>query len=307
MLATAVAADQRLPLGPDWAYEVKWDGVRMLADTRAGVLQLWSRSGRDITMVYPELAGLETIQGAVLDCEVISIHDGRPSFEALSERMGVTDAHHALVLAGRSPVMYMVFDVLMLYGVDLTRHPYAERRATLERLTLPERCSLSPRYEDGAALWEATREHGVEGVVAKRLSSTYQAGRRSPDWVKAAHRHHRAATVCAWRPASTGSGRLASLLLGAPDAEGRIHFLGRAGSGIGSRLAAELTRRLGPLARPDSPFAEPVPAVDAREAHWCEPGFSVEVLYRERTSAGRLRHPVVLGIRDDDTADPWEE
>jgi bifunctional non-homologous end joining protein LigD len=245
MLASAVV--HSLPDGPGWAFEVKWDGVRVLADTRSGRVRLRSRSGRDVTTTYPELEDLGGIQGAVLDGEVVSMHQGGPSFEALSERMGVSDATRARALADRSPVTYMVFDVLVLYGVDLTRHPYRDRRAALERLTLPEHCALSPRYDDGPSLWEATREHGLEGVVAKRLDSPYQAGQRSPDWLKAAHRSHRAARVCGWRGESTGSGRLASLLLGAPDAEGRLRFLGRAGSGIGDRLASELTRRLGPL------------------------------------------------------------
>ncbi|EYR62030.1 DNA ligase, partial [Actinotalea ferrariae CF5-4] len=207
MLATRGAPgapSPALPRGPEWAYEVKWDGVRVLADTTGERLRLWARSGREVTAAYPDLAGLSAVQGAVLDGEVVVMAGGVPSFEALAERMHVLDAARAQRLAARLPATYMVFDVLLLYGVDLTRSPWQERRGTLERLTLPERVQLSPVYDDGDALWEVTLEHGLEGVVAKRRTSTYQAGRRSPDWVKAPHRATRAAAVVGWRP-ETGS------------------------------------------------------------------------------------------------------
>jgi bifunctional non-homologous end joining protein LigD len=307
MLATRAATPADLPRGPDWAYEVKWDGVRLLADTTSGRLRLLSRNGRDATVAYPELAGLAQVEGAVLDGEVVAMSGGIPSFEALAERMHVRDATRARALAARAPVTYLVFDVLSLYGVDLTRRSFDERRATLERLELPTNTQLSPVYPDADELWEVTLEHGLEGVLAKRRTSVYQPGRRSPDWIKAAHRTTRTALVGGWRVETTARDRIGSLLLGAPDADGTLRFLGRAGSGLGGPLAGRLAPLLAPLERPSSPFGEVVPAVDARGAHWCEPRVMVDITYLTRMRSGRMRQPVVRGVRDDAVVDPWED
>ena len=307
MLATRAATPADLPRGPEWAYEVKWDGVRLLADTTSGRLRLLSRNGRDATVAYPELAGLGRLEGAVLDGEVVAMSGGIPSFEALAERMHVRDAARAQALAARAPVTYLVFDLLALYGVDLTRRPFDERRATLERLELTANVQLSPVYPDADELWEVTLEHGLEGVLAKRRTSVYQPGRRSTDWVKVAHRTTRTALVGGWRVETTARDRIGSLLLGAPDAEGRLRFLGRAGSGLGGALAGRIEPLLTPLERPTSPFDEPVPAVDARGAHWCEPRVQVDITYLTRMRSGRMRQPVVRGVRDDAAVDPWED
>lgn len=311
MLATR--APSGLPLGPGWSYEVKWDGVRVLADTRDGRLRLQARSGRDVTVTYPELAELGQLQGALLDGEVVVMSAGVPSFEALAERMNVRDPARARQLAARTPATYIAFDVLTLYGVEVMARPFAERRATLERLTLPACAQLSPAYQDGEALWEVTLEHGLEGVVAKRLASTYQPGRRSPDWVKAAHRATRTAAVVGWRSEGYGgtgststSDRLGAVLLGAPDAEGRWRYLGKAGSGLAGRRGADLARELIPLSRPDRPLDDDVPAPDARGVTWCEPSVLVDVAYLQRMRGGRLRHPVVRSLRTDGDLDPWE-
>ncbi|HWS58960.1 MAG TPA: DNA ligase, partial [Actinotalea sp.] len=205
MLATRAADVVHLPRGPQWSYELKWDGVRALADTTSGGLRLRTRRGRDTTAAYPELAGLGGLQGAVLDGEIVVMSGGVPSFEALAERMHVRDPARAALLARASPVTYVVFDVLRLYGVDLTGRPLDERRSVLDRLVLPERTIVSPVYPDADELWQVTLEHGLEGVLAKRRTSTYQPGRRSPDWVKAAHRTSRVAAVVGWRPEGAGT------------------------------------------------------------------------------------------------------
>jgi bifunctional non-homologous end joining protein LigD len=161
-------------------------------------------------------------------------------------------------------------------------------------------------HADGAALWQVTADQGLEGVVAKRAAATYQPGRRSPDWVKAVHRSARTALVGGWRPESTGTGRLGAVLLGAPDAAGGLRYLGRAGSGIAGVLARTLTTALAPLAVAGSPFADEVPPQDARGTVWVRPEVQVQVRYLLRTPTGRLRQPVVLGLRDDAEPDPWE-
>jgi bifunctional non-homologous end joining protein LigD len=308
MLATPVPVPGRLPDGPQWLFEVKWDGVRILADTTGDGFRLLGRGGRDAAIAYPELGALDGLPaGTVLDGEVVAMRDGIPSFPALAERMHVRDRTRAAALAARSPVSYLVFDVPALAGEDLSRLPFTQRRASLETLDLPEHVQLSPVYADGGLIWDATRSQGLEGVVAKRAGSTYQAGRRSADWLKAVHHTTRTAVVCGWRPETTGSGRLGAVLLGAPDANGDLRFLCRAGSGLAGATARELTALLRPLERATSPFAERLEPVDTRGTVWVEPQIVLDVRYLTRTPSGRLRQPVIRGRREDAGADPWED
>ena len=315
MLATRAADRTALPRGDAWSYEVKWDGVRVLADTTSGTLRLWARSGRDVTVTYPELVGLADLRGVVVDGEVVVMAGAVPSFEALADRMNVRDPARAGRLAASAPATFIAFDVPVHTGVDITRRPLDERRDVLGRLTLPPRVQLSPVYPDVDVLWDVTLEHGLEGVLAKRRTSTYQPGRRSPDWVKAAHRGTRVAAVVGWRPEGVGASalgrpdprdRLGAVLLAARDADGRLRYLGRAGSGLGGRRGVALARELAPLARRTPPLGDAVPAADARHVTWVEPVVTVDVVYLQRLASGRLRQPAVRGMRSDVPVDPWE-
>jgi bifunctional non-homologous end joining protein LigD len=301
MLATPSADPGRLPVGRQWAYEVKWDGVRVLADAREGQLRLLTRNGRDATPAYPELDVLSALPDALLDGEVVAMDaEGRPSFPVLMERMHVRDRRRAAALSRRIPATLVVFDILRLYGVDLTARPFAERRATLERLELPAgRVMLSPVYDDGAALLTATKEQGLEGVVAKKWSSSYEPGRRSPSWVKAVHRLRRTCLVGGWRPQVDTSAVVGALLVGAPDGAGGLRYLGRVGSGIGPSAHRELARLLRPLSRSTSPFSAAVPSLDAAGARWCEPTLPVEVEHLGWTAGGRVRQSTYCGVRTD--------
>ena len=317
MLATPADQEAGLPDdGRTWAYEVKWDGMRVLADLHEGRLRLTSRTGRDITVAFPELRRLaEAHPDVLLDGEVIVFADGTPSFAALADRIHVTDGRRAASLAARAPATLIVFDILRLYGVDLVDRSWQERREALERLA-PSGVAwqLSPVYDDRDALIGATREQGLEGVVAKRRGSRYQPGVRSPDWVKLAHRRVQVCLVGGWRPESGSGNRIGALLLGVwraatdgagaevvPDraAEPALRFAGRVGSGIGASAEADLRRLLTPLRRDDPPFAEPVPREDAAGATWVQPRVVVEVTYGQRTETGRLRFPVYRGLRQD--------
>lgn len=307
MLATAADPPGALPHGPGWAYEVKWDGVRVLADVHDGTLRLTSRTGRDVTVSYPELTGLAGLGDVLLDGEVVLMEGGRPSFAALADRMHVRDPRRAAALAAVRPVTYVVFDVLRADGHDLTSWPLTRRRDTLTALVWPAHVQTSPLYADGDDLWHVTAAHGLEGVVAKRLDAPYRPGTRSPDWVKAAHRRTRTALVGGWRPESTGSGRLGAVLLGAPDATGALRYLGRAGSGLTGATARTLHDLLGAHAQATSPFTDDVPAPDARGTRWCTPRVVVDLRYLGRTPGGRLRQPVVRGVRTDADPDPWDQ
>jgi bifunctional non-homologous end joining protein LigD len=293
MLATPGA----LPDGPEWLFEVKWDGMRLLADVADGRVRLTSRSERDVTANFPELAALTDLAPDVLlDGEVVLLENGVPSFAALADRMHGPVAPR---IAQARPVTFMVFDVLRLYGVPLLDRPFAERRGTLERLDLASIpvLSLSPTYTDGAALLEVTRERGMEGVVAKRRDGVYRPGRRSPTWTKVTHRHSQACLVGGWRPERSSANRIGALLLGVPDG-GALRYVGRVGSGLaGERVQRVLRERLSPVSAP--PFAGLLPRAETAGARWCEPLTVVEVSHTGWTDAGRLWHPVFRGARDD--------
>lgn len=294
MLATTGS----LPRGDDWAYELKWDGVRALLDISAGGMRITSRNGNDVTAGYPELAGLAgAVEDALLDGEIVALVQGRPSFGALQSRMH-TRGGQAASLARASPVTLLVFDVLRLYGVDLRERPYAERRATLERLGLHGRhWAVPPAFDDGPATAAASIEQGLEGVVAKRLSSSYQAGRRSRDWVKVKHTKARDLVVGGYKPGAGGrGGRIGSLLLGTYQ-DSQLIFAGHVGSGLTDAVLDTLGEFLATLRRPTSPFAAGVPAEQAREAVWCEPVLVVEVRFSEWPADGRIRHPVFRRLR----------
>ena len=294
------------PIGEDWQHEVKWDGMRVLADVTAAGLRLVSRSGRDVSVSFPELTAVTAgLKDALIDGEIIALRDGVPSFAALADRMHVGDERRARELAQAQPVTLMAFDLLRLYGVDLTHRPLTERRNSLDRLSLPDSTwRTSPTYDDGPALLAATLDQGLEGVVAKRRRSTYQPGRRSPDWVKTAHRLHQACLVGGWRPETGSADQIGALLLGMPDGSGGVGFAGRVGSGISRAAGQDLKRLLAPLQRPGSPFNADVPRLDAAGALWCEPVVVIEVRHLGWTTGGRLRQPVFRGVRTD--LDPAE-
>jgi bifunctional non-homologous end joining protein LigD len=304
-----LGADAELPTGPEWLHEVKWDGMRVLLDVREGEVRITARSESNVTVAFPELLGLgELLPDAMLDGEVVAMVDGRPSFRALAERMHVQDRRKAERLAASRPVVLMIFDILRLNGVALLDRPLAERRATLERLELHGAAwQVPPAYDDGPALLAATREQGLEGVVSKRRTSTYQPGVRSKDWVKLPHLRVQSALVGGWRPESGNERRIGALLLGVPRNR-ELDFVGRVGSGISGHSAARLTELLGPLARETSPFADELPRLDAEGSRWVEPEVVVDVSYLGRTEANRLRQPTYRGLRADLGADDvrWE-
>ena len=302
MLATPTTS---VPTGDAWLHEVKWDGMRILADVHDGELTLTSRSGNDVTASYPELEGLaETYEDLLLDGEVVALDAGRPSFAALAERMHVQDRRRAERLAATRPVTYMVFDLLRLFGQDLTAQPLSARRELLERLDLDGRhWQVPPVYADGQELFRATQEQGLEGVVSKRLSSPYQQGRRSPEWLKSPHRTTVSAVVGGWRPEKTNdAGRLGAVLLGVPTPQG-WRYAGRMGSGIAGAAQRRLAELLEPLRVERSPFCDPVPSIDARGAVWVRPEVVVEARMLGLTRDGRLRQPAYLGVRSDLTAE----
>ena len=287
-----------------WAFEMKWDGVRAICEVDGGRITLWSRNDRDITVSYPELRDLGAQLGttqAVLDGEiaVLDAHD-RSSFSRLQRRMHIANATEARRLADQDPVVYLIFDLLHLDGRSLLELPYSDRRQLLDGLELEGAYWRTPPVlrGGGAAAVRASRRQGQEGVIAKRRSSRYRPGRRSPDWVKIKNIRTQEVVVGGWRPGQgRRAGTIGSLLLGLPGDDG-LRYIGNVGTGFTEETLADLLTRLRKLARRTSPFTE-VPNLVAREAQWVTPRLVGEVRFTEWTGDGRLRHPSWRGLRPD--------
>lgn len=308
-LVPMLAAIGELPRGDDlrWGYEFKWDGVRVLAHVRGGRVRLRARSGNDVTATYPELHALPAAlagRDAVLDGEVVALDArGRPDFGLLQGRMHRTGPEVAR-RAAAAPVSYLLFDLLALDGQSLLGLPYRERRARLDALgPASDRWVTTPWFPGdapgvGAQVQAASRENGLEGVVAKRLDSPYRPGGRGPDWRKVKNLRTQAVVVGGWRPGEgRRAGGIGSLLLGVHDEQGALVFAGHVGTGFTARALADLEPLLSP--RASSPFAGALPREVTRDAHWVEPLLVGEVRYGEWTREGRLRHPSWRGLRDD--------
>jgi len=324
-LAPMLAAPGSPPRGrlAEWAIEMKWDGVRALAFVSDGRLRLVSRTGKDITATYPELGspagpgGLAGLVGAagreqlLLDGEIVAFADGRPDFEALQPRMHVSSPEAAMRLAQLIPVAYLAFDVLQLDGRPLIALPYSERRKILTTIIPNGPGRLSPPHFPGPdldAVRAASVANGLEGVVAKRLDSPYEPGVRSGSWLKLKNVLRQEVVVAGWKPGKGNrTGLVGSLLVGV-HADGAFLYCGHVGTGFSDSALRMLTRLLGSMRRPDSPFDGPVPAEYSRPAVWVEPRLVVEVTFDRWTRAGRMRAPAYQGLRDDkDPADVVRE
>ncbi len=309
----ALPSEQR-----EWAFEIKWDGVRAIAYSQPGELRLESRNLKEITDSYPELARLNralSSHSAVLDGEIVAFDsEGRPSFSALQPRMHVGSRAQAKRLAANTPVTYVIFDLLWLDGHSLMALPYLERRDRLAALELNGESWQTPEHVvgDGSELLEASRRQGLEGIVAKRLSSIYQPGVRSRDWIKVKTVGRQEFVIGGWMP---GKGRrsdsIGALLLGVYDREGRLHYVGRVGTGFSESELERLRGLLLPLRRETSPF--PAGERPPRGAVFAEPRLVAEVEFAEWTRTGSLRQPSYKGLREDKSPeevareDPAEE
>jgi bifunctional non-homologous end joining protein LigD len=302
-IAPMLARTGELPPDDDrWAYEIKWDGVRAVAYVDGGRLRLEARSGRDITPRYPELRELgRALAGreAVLDGEVVAFDgDGRPSFQKLQGRMHLTSEHAVRRLSQSDPVHYMIFDLLWLDGRSLLDLPYTERRERLTELGLAGPTWQTPagHVGDGAALLEASRAQGLEGIIAKRLDSRYTPGRRTHTWVKVKNVRRTEIVIGGWLEGEgRRTGRLGALVVGYYD-DGALKYAGRVGTGFDEAELDRLGGLLAGLAQQESPFEGRQPP---RETHFVDPVLVATVGYGEWTQTRTLRHPRYLGLRDD--------
>lgn len=276
MLATA---GTDVPAGPGWAHEIKWDGIRLLVDCTDQGVRMTTRNGNDRTASWPSIVA-DPGYDVVVDGEVVAFAaDGRP---------------HLGALGGGAQAQLMVFDLLRLHGQDTTGLPWSARRELLESLDLGV-WQVPDVHDDGAALLDFTRAHGIEGIVSKRRDSRYEPGIRSKNWLKFVHRHRQTYVVGGWRPQVGTTDRLASLLVGEMTDSGLL-YRGRVGSGIGARDSVALKGMLRAVA--ESPFADDVPRPDVKGTTWVDPTVLVDV-ESHGPAVHRLRQPSFIAVRTD--------
>ncbi|WP_322411962.1 ATP-dependent DNA ligase [Microbacterium invictum] len=291
---------------PAWA-EAKWDGIRAIGVWEDRRLRLWARSGNELTARYPEISGVDAGLGdarAIVDGELVALDHGRPSFPLLQTRMNLVREGDIAREAGRTPVHYYLFDVLVAEGKDVTGLPLRQRRAILERLAASSVPALvtPPVFEDvGIALETSTRLR-LEGVVVKDPASPYRRGTRSEAWLKVKLTRTQEVVIAGIRPGQGGrAGTFGSLLLGIPDDEG-LRYAGRVGTGFTDRELRTLHELLTPLAIDRNPLVG-VPAADTRGVQWVRPERVAEVEFGEFTPTGILRHSRWRGLRPDKSPD----
>src|SRR3954449_1741577 len=304
----------------DWAYEIKWDGIRALGYANRGSWCMLSRRLEDVTHRYPELAPIAeqlADRSAILDGEVVAFDDqGRPRFQLIQSRMGLTSRGMIRARVRQQPVDYVIFDLLHLDGHCVRELPYIRRRELLEELGLEGPRWRTPRHRHGggASLLEAARDQGLEGIVAKRCDSPYRPGKRTGEWIKTRVWRRQEFVIGGYIPGEgSRAKRVGSGLVGYYDkrrselGKGKrqtLHFAGGVGSGLKEADLDFLTKELHKRKRDENPFDRPIRGPKAKQAVFCAPELVCEVSWTEWTNDGTLRQPAFKGMRDD--KDPRE-
>ena len=293
-----------------WVFEIKYDGVRVLAARDGDRVELYGRSRTRITSRYPEVRGaLATLPAErfLLDGEIVALDDaGKPSFQRLQARMGLSAPADVARGAAAVPVVGVFFDCLALEGHDLRRLPLEARKALLAEL-LPALGTV--RYADhvraeGEAFYEAAGEQRLEGIVAKRAASPYAPG-RSRDWIKIKCQRRQEFVIGGYTEPRGTRRRFGALHLGVYEGT-RLVYVAKVGTGFDEASLDALWSALQPLRRPTSPFDAGGPT--GRGHRWVEPRLVCEVRFTEWTADGGIRHPAFLGLRADKTpTEVWRE
>ena len=286
-----------------WLFELKHDGVRVVAVKEDGAVRLLARTGGDRARIYPEVARAVAklpLSRFAIDGEVVALDErGRSSFERIQQRFTQNDPAAIARAAIQVPVVYYAFDLLGAQGFDVRGLPLARRKELLERF-LPHTgvVSYADHVErDGERLFAAAAEHGLEGVIAKRAASRYESGRRSRAWLKWKVPRAARLAVVGWTEGKGSRQRMGALLLAWRRADGWV-YAGSVGSGLDEPTIDALLPRL-EATRTPSPPCSGVPEPPPRGARWTRPELVCEVRYTEVTSAGLLRQPVFAGLRSE--------
>jgi bifunctional non-homologous end joining protein LigD len=300
MMAKLVAK----PPTPDeaWGFEFKWDGIRAEAYVEGGTVRLVSRSGETVTARYPEVHAMGRAIGSkevILDGDIVALDaNGRPSFEEIQQRMGLTSETEIRRKMKEVPVTYMLFDLMWQDGHSLLKETYAARRKGLEALKLNGASWQTPPYEKGggAAMLEASRKAGLEGIMGKKLDSPYEPGRRTGAWVKVKNRNRQEFVVGGWLDGEgKRSGHPGALLVGYYDRD-KFVYAGKVGTGFTDAMLDKLQSALKAIAQAKNPFDV---GAAPKAAHFVKPKLVAEVEFVEWTRSGQLRAPAFKGLRTD--------
>jgi bifunctional non-homologous end joining protein LigD len=286
---------------PQWRYEPKLDGYRVIAFLEGTRVRLQSRRGLDLTPFFPEIASELAAQPAgqmILDGEIVALdRNGRPSFNALQNRAQLKGAAEIAAAQRDTPVVLVCFDLLHFAGLNLRAAPYADRHRYLSQCLMPSaHLQLVHASQQAEELYAAALEQGFEGIVAKRLDSPYQAGERSRAWLKLKAAKSAEFLIGGYTRGNGARAPLGALLLGYRDGNA-LRYAGHVGSGLDEEIIGVLLKRSAKLRRKDSPFSEKPPL--HRPAIWLKPELVAEVTFSEWTPAKALRAPVFVRLRDD--------
>ena len=299
--------------GPEWLFEIKWDGYRAVAFIENGKVRLVSRNQNELTARYPELKDMaQFVKGknVILDGEVVALDDeGKASFSLMQQRTGFRPGGKRATAKADVPVLYYAFDLLYLDGEDWRKVPLEERKRKLQSIVKTgDSLRYSDHYEEqGKSLFEVARSKGLEGIVAKKRESVYEE-RRSREWLKIKIRHRVECVVGGFTEPEGSRTHFGSLVLGLYDKQGQLIHVGQAGSGFNQKSLGEIWKTLQKLETKKNPFHGEVEAL--RKVSWVKPELVAEIEYAEWTggtnegSGPKLRAPVFLGLRDD--KDPKE-
>jgi len=275
-----------------WVYELKWDGYRVMTHIKDGKVQLYSRNGisynTKFNALVKDLEGVE--HDAILDGEVVVVDEnGIPQFQALQNYDETTPG----------TLRYYVFDMLYLNGLSMLDLNLLERKSlipeVIENLSYTLYCDHIEGM--GTALYKKAIDAGMEGVIAKKVDSTYSPGYRSESWLKVKGVETEEAIICGYTDSVGGGGVFGSLILGMY-VEDQLKYIGNCGSGFSSKDQTELLIQLKKLEIEDHPFKKK-PNLKGRNPHWVKPLLICEVKFSEWTTNGIMRHPVFKGIRSD--------
>jgi bifunctional non-homologous end joining protein LigD len=296
---------------PEWLFEIKWDGYRAVAFIKDGKARLVSRHQNDLTAQYPELQNLPSFikaESAILDGEIAALdEEGRSSFSLMQQRTGVREGGRRAKAKPDIPVLYYVFDLLYLDGYDLRRVALEERKELLAQMIDGSGLvRYSDHFPSGTALFEAAKQKGLEGILAKRRGSVYEE-RHSREWLKVKITQTLDCVVGGYTDPEGSRQYFGSIVLGLYDKRGKLIHIGQAGTGFDQMMLKQVGQELKKLETSRSPFPNGVEAL--RKVHWVKPELVAEIKFSEWTheteeGGAKLRAPVFLGLRKD--KDPKE-